>query len=442
MSVGNLTERLRGIVRPAATPPDLLANSRATWDRADTPPGGLDLCTALGGEWQSSGADGKSRCFVVERRVSADGYHGRLQIGALAEDLRRAESHAPLLANGAPARWPFVFFDLETTGLSGGAGTYPFLVGCGWFDGEGAFVTKQHVLSTLAEERSMLVAVARQLEEAGALVSFNGRSFDAPLLESRFLYHRLPWTAGRLPHVDVLHPARRFWRADPGEASEESSCSLGSLERIVLGAGRSHDVPGFEAPARYFQFVRTGDPRPLAGVLEHNRMDLLSLAGLTVRLLRLVNEGPDVASDAREAVALGRMFERAGLRTRATESYERALAFESAGLRGRGGPLTRLEALRALAHLARLARRYEEAAQRWREVLDAPGCPRPMAREAAEALAVHHEHRVRDLVTARTFALRTLEVGAIASRKKAVRHRLDRIERKMNANGPRARPLF
>ena len=105
-----------------------------------------------------------------------------------------------------------MFFDLETTGLSGGAGTLAFLVGCGWFEDDGAFVTRQFLLARHADERMLLEAVAAELARAGALVSFNGKSFDAPLLESRYLFHRLPWSGREMPHVDVLHPARRFWK--------------------------------------------------------------------------------------------------------------------------------------------------------------------------------------------------------------------------------------
>ncbi|MGE0702777.1 MAG: ribonuclease H-like domain-containing protein [Vicinamibacterales bacterium] len=452
--MSNLTERLRGIVKPARALVDGSGLAPATAERsapgqppddravagaalARSPDERLDA--ALGGSWIDSGA---VRCYVVERRISADHYHGNVQVGALAETLIRTEADAPLLANGAPARLPFVFFDLETTGLSGGAGTYAFLVGCSWFDAENGFVTRQYVLYRAADERPMLQAVASHLSTAGALVSFNGRSFDAPLLETRFLYHRLPWIAGRLPHVDVLHPARRFWRSS-ASAGEPTSCSLGTLERLLLGADRPDDVPGFEVPARYFQFVRSGDARPLAGVLEHNRMDLLSLAALTARLLRLVNVGAGAAGDAREALALGRIFERAGLLDRAADAYERTLVFAGPRRASLDAILLRAEALRGLALLSRRSRRYDQAADRWREILDLPGCPRPLVREAAEALAIHHEHRLGDLVAARSFALRTLDVGLAVRRNDAVRHRLGRLERKMTARTPPVgRPLF
>ena len=144
--------------------------------------------------------------------------------------------------------------------MSGGAGTYAFLVGCGAFDAEGGFVTRQFVLLRHADERQLLQMVGAELAPAGALVSFNGKSFDAPLIETRHLFHRLEWTGSRLPHLDVLHPARRFWSDG---AAGDTPCSLVALERSVLGARRSGDVPGSEIPARYFQFVRSGDARPL-----------------------------------------------------------------------------------------------------------------------------------------------------------------------------------
>ena len=135
-----------------------------------------------------------------------------------------------LLASGAP-RVPFMFFDLETTGLSGGAGTHAFLVGCAWFDADGAFVIEQHLMTDFAGERGMLTFVAEDLAQAGALVTFNGKSFDAPVIETRYLFHRLSSPCSQVPHVDVLHPARRFWGGDP-----MLGCSLIALEQQLLGA--------------------------------------------------------------------------------------------------------------------------------------------------------------------------------------------------------------
>jgi uncharacterized protein YprB with RNaseH-like and TPR domain len=369
----------------------------------------------LSGQW----GDG---CFVVERRFEPHTTYGRETVGALWSRLTEAADHAPLVAGGQPARLPFVFFDLETTGLSGGAGTYAFLVGCASFDSEGAFITRQFLLTRFADERPLLTAVASEIAAAGALVSFNGKSFDAPLLETRYLYHRLPWAGEQLPHVDVLHPARRFWR----DEQQMSSCSLIALERQILGAHRVGDVPGFEIPARYFQFIRSGDARPLTTVLEHNRLDLLSLAGLTARLLHLVRRGPAAANDAREALALGRVYARAGLDVRARDAWQHAADRSSAS------GVVRIESLRALALAWRRARQHEHAASCWRALLAAPACPRNVAREATDALAIHHEHRLRDLAAAKVFALRSLECGVHPASHAAVRHRLARIQRKID----------
>lgn len=450
----NLADRLRAVVKPSTPASAGSSSASAAPQLPDHTPGSdpsrlADLEPALGGEWRES-AHGRS--FVVIRRYGAEARHGHSTVGQLAARLSDVSGSAPLVSTPA-ARPPFLFFDLETTGLSGGAGTYAFMVGCGWFDAAEGFVTEQHLLVDFASERTMLHAVAGELGRAGALVSFNGKSFDVPVLETRYSYHRLTSPCGELPHLDVLHPARRFWE-------NEESCSLTTLERHVLGASRTGDVPGFEIPGRYFQFIRAGNPAPLAAVFEHNRLDLLSLAGLTARLLHLIGSGPLETRDAREALALGRIYARGGLERQAAESFEHALGLcdsQGPGRRTDGTSVpVEVEALRSLAVAARRARHYEAAAIRWRQVLDIPGCPSRVLTEASEALAIHHEHRARDLATARMFALKTLEMrtlemkslgrgagvktslakGSRAVCGDAVRHRLARIERKMVSELP------
>jgi hypothetical protein len=204
------------------------------------------------------------------------------------------------------------------------------------------------------------------------------------------------------------------------------------LERHVLGVRRAGDVPGAEIPERYFQFVRSGDARPLAPVLEHNRLDLLSLAGLTARLLDLVRNGPAAARHAREALALGHLYARGGLDGRARAAYGQAIA---AGTLAQGGVV---EALRALARLAGRTRHYDDAAACWQALLEVEASPAQVAREASTALAIYHEHRARDLRAARAFALRSLDGSDLAGGtawNQAVRHRLARIEKKMGATG-------
>ena len=383
---------------------------------------------------------------MVETRRAPSSSHGHDAVGTLAARLAGAAADAPLVS-GVTAAAPFIFFDLETTGLSGGAGTYAFLVGCGWFDDGGGFVTRQYLLTRIADERGLLTLVAGELARAGVLVSFNGKSFDAPMLETRYLYHRLEWAAARLPHLDMLHVARRFWRSGTAVAADAatagSSCSLIALERQPLGTRRQSDVHGFEIPARYFHFVRTGDARPLQIVFEHNRLDLLSLAALTARALHLVRMGPEQAADPREALALGWIYARAGLDARGRQAYERAVdlcrrtrnsasAAASASSAPSASSAIYVEALRSLALMLRRSRSYAQAAGCWRQILDVRECPRHIAREASAALAIHHEHRVRDFVAAKAFAVRSLEHGTHQGWRDAVRHRVARLDQKMS----------
>jgi hypothetical protein len=361
----------------------------------------------------------------VERHVPSSSRCGRTTIGDLAARLDASVHEAPLICGGVPARVPLVFFDLETTGLSGGAGTQAFLVGSGWFDDDGGFTTRQHLLVRHGDERAMLHAVAEDLSRAGALVSFNGKSFDAPVLETRYLFHRLEWIASQQPHIDVLHPARRFWKED--------ECSLSVLEQQVLGAWREDDVPGFEIPSRYFQFLRSGDTYPLVAVLEHNRRDLVALAGLTSRLLEIIAGGPEHAENAREALALGHVYARARDMRRAISSFERAVTL-GAKKTGRRAAELRADALRSLALSYRRERQYDEAARCWIALIEA-GCAEHVEREAIEALAIHHEHRARDLESARTFAEKNVARAsarvAPAQMAESAQRRLARIERKI-----------
>jgi tetratricopeptide (TPR) repeat protein len=200
---------------------------------------------------------------------------------------------------------------------------------------------------------------------------------------------------------------------------------------------RDGDVPGFQIPSRYFHYVRTADPRSLVPVLEHNRLDILSLALLSARLARLLEEGAPAAQSGSEALGLGRIFERAG-RTEAASACFNAAAMLAEDVETAG------EALRASAVILRRARRYAEAATLWRRILDLTPCPPRLAHEAVEALAVHHEHRVRELATARRFALRSLGFTTNHARIQAAEHRLARIDRKLGTSisSPSASPLF
>jgi len=450
---------------------------------------GARVANVLAGEWVEC-AEGA--VLVVDRYYAADRLHGHARIGAVVgileggldalgvlgrawphpanpqrqnktppQDTRHIEDGdsqaprhpqewpiAPLLhpPNGQstqrprpvplPRREPrqytpqLCFFDLETTGLAGGAGTQAFLVGCAVLE-DGGIRVRQFLLPGFEHERALLCLVGEWLTSQGTIVTFNGRSFDLPLIETRYLLHRLTFPFGDMPHLDMLHPARRLWKQRPtiaGPALDDDSCKLSVLERHLAGYHRVGDVPGFEIPSRYFRFVRDGEARPLEAVLEHNRIDLISLALVTAKAIALIDQGPGATAHPREALGLGRLYERSG----AAENAEACFA-QAASLAARVGrePDVHAEALRQLALCRRRAGRMADAAEAWQQLVSVPSCPSILRREAREALAIHHEHRSRDLQSARTFVLDVLAEGAGSRLRERAEYRLLRLERKM-----------
>jgi uncharacterized protein YprB with RNaseH-like and TPR domain len=397
------------------------------------------------------------QCLVIDRRYEADRFHGSIRVGecdiedcsalgvldpALGEAARRA-------AGGAAARTfaRTVFIDLETTGLSGGAGTVAFLVGCGYFD-FGAFQVRQFLLTSYASERALLAAVASFFEGVDLIVTYNGKTFDVPVMETRWMFHRLQMPLTEVPHFDMLHPARRLWRmrTGAGGAIEDSGCRLSTLEQTLFNVTRVGDVDGFEIPGRFFQFLRSGDPRPLEPVLEHNRLDLVSLAAVMARGVQLAREGHAACRDEAEALALGRVYERAGTDERLADracAVARAEACYRCAADSRS-PEVKGEALYRIGLRHRRERRFAEAAAIWRSVIELTE-PRGIRRQAGlrelrqfavEALAIHHEHRERDLEGARELALFALE-EADGRRADGMRHRIARIDRKMSVKKER-----
>ncbi len=444
----DLGSRLRAIVKtsgvvshshtPVATPRELSYEATDVGTSESTPDV-FAVAEAFGG---TAIEDGAAHLVVIDRVYESTQSHGRWRI-----ETCRPGMEAPLgifdKKSASAPDWSSnpVFFDTETTGLSGGAGTIAFLAGLGWFE-EGGFRVRQWLLTSQAGERLLLRELGAAVDAASLLVSYNGRSFDVPLMDMRWAYHRQPSPFDDLPHFDMLPSARKLWKSrenvsDPGG---ESSCSLSTLERDVLGFHRVGDVPGFEIPARYFQFLRTGDHRLLQGVLDHHRHDIVSLAVLMSYALRLAQDGPDQCRDDNEVVALGRIYERAGLADRALEAFDRASLSSDRYVRA--------HAFSRLGLIHRRESRHDDAARAWQGVLEAAGGRRSLfalEREATQALAIHHEHRANDLGEAKKYAetMKSLSSGRAAA---DVSHRLARLERKLSEEkkkgDPKVAPLL
>ncbi|HET9369958.1 MAG TPA: ribonuclease H-like domain-containing protein, partial [Vicinamibacterales bacterium] len=373
----DLTARLRAIVR---TPAAESARELTYVPDLGMPVQSIDagaVARQLDGEVRTR----RGGSFVaIDRTWDAMDFHGKRRVGSY-EIVPTAPLTLldPRLAEVADWASRIVFFDIETTGLSGGAGTIAFLVGCGWFE-DGGFKVRQLLLTGPAGEPALLEELGAIFDEASLLVTYNGRTFDIPTMDTRWAFHRQQSAAEDLPHFDMLPPARRLWGRParmpaserlyelPGDAG---GCTLGALERLVLGFHRLGDVGGFEIPVRYFQFLRTGDPSVVEGVLEHNRHDLISLAAVTSHALMLAADGPDACRDAGEQLALGRLYERAGDCARAEHAFTLAGDGDDSEIAA--------HASARLAALLRRASRHDEAEQAWRRVIDAAGRRRSLA---------------------------------------------------------------
>jgi uncharacterized protein YprB with RNaseH-like and TPR domain len=355
----SLADRLRGIVHVPAVPPnaqpEASAESCRTFDRSR-----LDRTSdVLGGRVQRRD---EGAVLVIDRRYAVDRAHGRTRIGEVVETLQAGGESLAILQKAWPAKGaresahehrPSLFFlDLETTGLAGGAGTQAFLVGCAVIEDDELLV-RQFLLPGFEHERALLAELREWAAQHDTLVTFNGRTFDVPLIETRYLFHRLPFPLDGAPHIDMLHPARRLWKERPAVAGpplDDDRCKLSVLERHLAGVHRVGDVPGFEIPSRFFRFVRDGNAFPLEAVLEHNRIDLVSLALVTARALTLIEHGPSAATTSRECLGLGRLYERAAMRDHAEASYAHAASLSARVGREHD---VRAEALRRLALLRR-----------------------------------------------------------------------------------------
>ena len=228
----------------------------------------------------------------------------------------------------------WLFLDTETTGLAGGSGTYAFLVGIAWWEGGGLEI-EQFFLREYSEERALLFALRERIAEHPVLVTFNGKSFDWPLLETRYRMSRKVSIPTPRAHLDFLHPARNLWRLRLG------SVRLSELERHVLGWDRGADLLSGLIPQIYFDYLRGGPPERLVPVLNHNQMDLRGLAALSSRILSLLSDAENLGQDGLELFGVSRICEKRGEHTRARKLYEKSIASILANRnRSRSAPLT------------------------------------------------------------------------------------------------------
>ncbi|HEY2735243.1 MAG TPA: ribonuclease H-like domain-containing protein [Polyangiales bacterium] len=286
----------------------------------------------------------------LERWLAPDHHHGRAPLTAALTP--RAGTLALLTGDASLADLDAsraLFLDTETTGLAGGTGTVAFLVGLARFD-EGAFTIEQLIVPELGRERPVLSRLAECIAGASCLVTYNGKSFDWPLLRTRYVLNRMtppPLAA----HVDLLHAARAVWK------ERLASVRLTEVEREILRFEREHDIPGSEIPARYFAYLRDGAAERLSPVLEHNQNDLIALAALLGALITRC-EQVEALEHAGDALAFGKLALRARDPAHALRCARAALiasgAHESLSVPSGAGESLSLKAERDLARRALL----------------------------------------------------------------------------------------
>ena len=376
----------------------------------------------------------RGQCFVAEARYPPDYAHGDLTLSAFLDLSPRAVARVEQDERVAEVDLRKVcFLDTETTGLSGGTGTMAFIVGLGYFVEDG-FRLEQYFLRDPGDEPAMVEALMESFPEFEALVSFNGRCFDVPIIENRFILARVVPPLRDKVHVDLLHPARRLWRY------ALSSCALTSLEREVLGVRREQaDVPSGIIPLLYRDYLRTGDARDMQRVLYHNQVDILSMVTLAARLCRAYVDpwreggwqGQRALSGA-EYYALGRWYEDSGLRADAERAYRSALQ-----LSPKQGSTLRTRALRELAYLLKRSERRAEASVLWQQLAaeDRDGIDGVLAHVE---LAKYLEWYTGDLLRAAKWTAEAIERVAAwgpGMRRQDeladLRHRLSRLKRKL-----------
>lgn len=372
----------------------LHASQRAIRRRQSCAGGDHALAARLGGRVLSDGL------IAVEETIPLGTRHGRARLGHdLAEALR-------FFGDGGGAERPYgdadaVFMDTETTGLSGGTGTVVFLLGLARRTPDALAVT-QLFLTGFRGEAAMLETAARFLGGARVLVSYNGKSFDRPLLSDRCRLAGLPDPFATLEHIDLLHPTRRAFRSRWGE------CSLRAAEHRLLAFHREGDIPGAEIPQAWFRWVRHGDAADLGRVVRHNRWDVVTLVA-ALPALRRCYEAP--GDDGADAHAVARHYRR-------SFDEQRAYVYLRAHRAHLGA-----DGLLELARLGRRRGRYDLALAIWEELAGAGHT------QAMESLAKHHEHAARD--PGRALAL-TRELIAREPACAAHRHREARLLAKLS----------
>lgn len=359
--------------------------------------------------------------FRTEARFAIDYQHGDIKLEKSSSFLEICR-WANLPLNVTPDLERLIFLDTETSGLAGGTGTFAFMIGLGFFEA-GVFKVIQLFMREPAEEEALLALLSREVFGFDALVTFNGKSFDIPLLNDRHVLNRISSPFPTMGHIDLLPLARRIWR------SRLPSRALKDLEQEILHFARTQDeVPGWMIPEIYYEFLRTSDARPLGGVFYHNMMDIVSLAALFRICSAWISRPLETEIPGLDLVAIGKIYEDLGLIDQSLEIYQAAMLKND---------LTKTGFFDLIHHYASIFRKRNDwlhAASLWHEAGDLGDLL------SLIELAKYYEHKTGDYSNAIKTVLQCLSVLETNTQleswqkenlKADLNHRLGRLQGKM-----------
>ncbi len=289
-----------------------------------------------------------------------------------------------------------VFVDTETTGLSGGAGTCAFLIGIGYFQDD-VFCLTQYLMNDFNEEPALYHALNQFIEKFELVVTYNGKSFDMPLINSRNVFLGTNSSFATLEHFDLLHAVRRLW------SHRMPDCTLETSEMMLLGHARSGDIPGYLIPYRFFDYLRTRDFDAIKPVLYHNRQDILSMVALTTKMLMTLSSPHTMCNDTEDTLRIGNLFER-------VDKYEAAIGLYHQILsRNIALQPTRQTVLIRMALCYKKTGDWQMAAQTWQDCIETERYhPLPYIE-----LAKHYEHKMKNPFQALSLVNKALSELAI-----------------------------
>jgi uncharacterized protein YprB with RNaseH-like and TPR domain len=333
--------------------------------------------------------------ILVEKRFDLDYRHGKIRLASCLEHednvlarlcfSKRSACETSICLPSFDLK-KTVFIDCETTGLAGGVGTYAFLVGIGYFSAgskgqDSEFIISQYFMRDFDEEPAVLLAVSEKLNHFQSLASYNGKCYDIPLLENRFVVNRIDFDSTAWSHLDLLFPSRRLWKR------RIQDCSLANVEQKILNVEREIDVPSYLIPQIYFDYLRSGIIDPLMPVFHHNMYDILSLVGLSVLISQAIQDfSLAEIKDPIDLYSLGRFHYTLGNYPESIACFEQALSKDM--------PTEWQQAIYIrLAYAHKRIGKIEQAAKIWLHLLKKEF---PFNFYVYEELTKYYEHKRKD----------------------------------------------